>query len=146
MKVIAILSFILLSTFTIDAQTTLEEYNYVTKGYKETVEKGLDLKKGYRFVDLHENYTTNTSDKGTIKRTMLFKGLYRDGENTPCAIMVIYNRSDNGFKEYVCIPHFNSDKEIWDMYAKQMKSYTGEGADAMLWGLGKSAAFFAKNN
>ncbi len=37
--------------------TTIEEYNYITKGYKTMIESGLDMKKGYSFKDLG-NYTS----------------------------------------------------------------------------------------
>jgi len=48
-----LLSIALFASFNIYGQsiktlgTTLEEYNYITKGYKVQIESGLDMKKGY---------------------------------------------------------------------------------------------------
>ncbi|MDY0388208.1 MAG: hypothetical protein RBT65_14025 [Methanolobus sp.] len=94
------------------AQTTQEEYNYITKGYKIQIESGLDMKKGYLLNDLGD-WGLNT---GTEKRNCEFKALIRDGESKPCAIMMIYKRIDiaNGAKYYICIPSSDSSSEIWD--------------------------------
>ena len=40
-------------SITLQAQTTVEEYNYVSKGYKVQLESGLDMKKGYEMIDLN---------------------------------------------------------------------------------------------
>ena len=34
------------------SQTTLEEYNYISKGYKIQLESGLDMKRGYLLEDI----------------------------------------------------------------------------------------------
>jgi hypothetical protein len=36
--------------------TTLEEYNYVTKGYAVQIEQGLDMKAGYEFATFLNGY------------------------------------------------------------------------------------------
>lgn len=93
------------------SQTTQEEYNYITKGYKVQVESGLDMKKGYELVDLGNSGL----DAGSEHRECIFKGLVRTGQNKPCAIMMVYHRTDisNGVTWYVCIPSANSSEEIW---------------------------------
>jgi len=92
-------------------QTTQEEYNYITKGYKVQLESGLDMKKGYSFADLGNSAVTS----GTEKRTTEFKALLKEGQSKPVAIMMIYRRTDisNGAVMYVCIPSQDSPKEIW---------------------------------
>ena len=115
--------------------TTETEYNYITKGYKIQRESGLDMKKGYTFKDLNNNFY------GIYK--MQFKGLYRENEQTPCAIMIIMNY--DGDTDYVCIPHYESDKNIWKMYADYIESL-GERSKALSWGIAKCAAYFARNN
>ena len=37
----------------VNAQTTETEYNYLTKGYSESISKGLDLKQGYELQDMY---------------------------------------------------------------------------------------------
>ncbi len=121
--------------FPSDKGTTETEYNYVKKGYKTQIEQGLDMKKGYTFKELHTNFY------GTYK--MKFKGLYRDGQTYPCAILIVMEY--DGDVDYVCIPHHESEKKIWEMYANYVISL-GERSKALSWGIAKSAAFFAQNN
>ncbi|MBF2709246.1 hypothetical protein [Flavobacterium soyangense] len=45
--------FAFLFVTSLNAQTTDIEYNYLTKGYSETISKGLDLKQGYELQDLY---------------------------------------------------------------------------------------------
>ena len=77
---------------------------------------------------------------------MTFKGLYRAGENTPCAILLIYHREDNGFRDYLCIPHYDSSMEVWNLYFKRIQEYGVDGAQALAWGLARVGAYFARNN
>ena len=82
--------------------TTEEEFNFITKGYKIQIESGLDMKKGYTFEDYGDWGLT----KGTEVRNVEFKGLFRTGQTKPCAIMMIYKRTDitTGATYYLCIP------------------------------------------
>lgn len=107
-NLIVIILFSITSAF---GQTTQEEYNYITKGYKVQLESGLDMKKGYSFVDMGNS----TVSSGTEKRTTEFKGLLKEGQTKPVAIMMIYKRTDiaNGAVMYVCIPSSDASKEIW---------------------------------
>jgi hypothetical protein len=45
-------------TSTVFSQTSLEEYNYVTKGYKVQIESGLDMKKGYEIQNVDKSSTS----------------------------------------------------------------------------------------
>jgi hypothetical protein len=90
-------------------QTTLEEYNYATKGYKVQIESGLDMKKGYDF--------TSIDTVSTKIATAEMKILYRLKENKKeiAAYLIIYNRYGRTI-EYLCVPHPKSDKEILQKY------------------------------
>ncbi|KAB2913524.1 MAG: hypothetical protein F9K23_17010 [Bacteroidetes bacterium] len=101
------------------SQTTQEEYNYITKGYKTQVESGLDMKKGYSFKD----YGTFTIEEGKEKRQCEFKGLFRDGQTKPCAVMMIFRRTDisNGAVHYICIPSSDAPEDIWKQTNKLVK-------------------------
>ena len=101
------------------AQTTEEEYLYVTFGYDEQLDKGLDDKKGYSWKPLTDYKFVNK--KGTLmwKKSQVskfeFEGLYRDGESTPCAIVSIYKEDADMKKKdgvFVCIPHPDSGQEV----------------------------------
>jgi hypothetical protein len=117
-------------------QTTLEEYNYLTKGYKIQLESGLDMKKGYKLVDLHENTGKRYGSITIIKS----KGLYRQNENMPCAILVTYGST------YICVPHYKSSQEIWLMYGSRVSELDRLDMQLVLWSVSHAAAFFAQNN
>ena len=122
------------------AQTTLEEYNYVTKGYKVQVESGLDMKKGYRFEDIH---TIHIQYSDGVERETQFKALYREGQKEPAAILCIYTHSNNAVREYICLPQFSSTKEIWDSTYARISSIGGDDTMALMWGLAKLASFYS---
>lgn len=110
MKKIIILLFVIGTYCNLFAQTTQEEYNYLTKGYKIQLESGLDMKKGYSLKDLGDWGLNH----GSENRNCTFKGLVRDGQNKPCAILMIYKRTDisNGAVFHICIP-INASGDIW---------------------------------
>jgi hypothetical protein len=118
------------------SQTTMEEYNYVTKGYQIQLESGLDMKKGYRLEDITESSTVMAGDSSY--RRIVFKALYRGTEPNPAAIMCIYTFVVNGktvSTDYLCIPQPGSSKEIWSMVYKKISEYTGEASNALTLGL-----------
>ena len=53
MKKLTIAIMLMLCSFVLISQTTMEEYNYITKGYKIMLESGLDLKEGYEIKDYY---------------------------------------------------------------------------------------------
>lgn len=132
-------AFILASIASFCQGTTQEEYNYITKGYKVQLESGLDMKKGYFFKELNGGKTT----KGSEKRQCEFKALYRENSNKPCAILMVYKRTDisNGAEYYLCIPSVHSSDEIWDLAFKDLIAKVGNSAAmmdvTMIWGLMK---------
>jgi hypothetical protein len=92
--------------------TTEEEYNYGTVGYKIQLQNKLPVKQGYRIADY-----------GIFEepdRTVAFKGLLRQGEDYPCAIIMIYTK-DKFPPEYFCIPTEDASPELWDRYFKSLK-------------------------
>jgi hypothetical protein len=125
---------------TISAQkTTLDEYNYVIRGYKTQLEREEDMKPGYKFVDLCEHHLKT----GSVKRKCEFKALIRDGETKPCAIMCVFTRTDKKTTAYLCIPTYDADDDLWEQTYLDFTSYDGLGAQAMMWGLSKLAAYYA---
>ncbi|MEI6750466.1 MAG: hypothetical protein WCM93_15020 [Bacteroidota bacterium] len=88
-------------------QTTQEEYNYVTKGYKTQIESGLDMKKGYSLKEI------TTASVGV--RNVVLKGLYRTSSNVLCAIMIEYTKSGEA-TQYFCAPMTGSPQEIYTQF------------------------------
>jgi len=120
--------------------TTEEEYNYVTKGYKTQFESGLDMKKGYILKDLGEW----SLKYDNVTRGLTFKGLLRENDTIPCAVMAIYQKKNNGkssLTEYYCIPTLDAP-DLWDRTIAQLnENYTQANANeiyiAMIWALMK---------
>lgn len=139
---VALVFSIVLYAFQSNCQTTQEEYNYITKGYKVQIESGLDMKKGYSLKDLGD-WGLN---KGTEKRSCFFKALIREGQSKPCAIMMIYKRTDisNGAEYYICIPSINSSDEIWqqtlDFINTNFKDNNSM-LQTIIWGLMKFSSY-----
>jgi hypothetical protein len=122
----------------LSAQTTLEEYNYITKGYKIQMESGLDMKKGYYLQPL-KSVTYNAN---RVSRTFNFKNLVRIQGEKICAIMVEYIKSEQNIHNrwentvtYFCIPAKNSSTEIWELAKKQNTSIQKDLAIAYSWAL-----------
>jgi hypothetical protein len=135
---------LLLGTLQCLSQTTMEEYNYVTKGYKVQIESGLDMKQGYKFEDVTES-TLVTGDS-SYKKTE-FKALFRRDESAPCAILCIFSdvlKNNLQNTDYICIPHLDSPKDIWALTYKKISEYSGESAHALTLGLMHLASHYSK--
>lgn len=104
-----------ISVFSQKRSTTIEEYNYITKGYKIQLESGLDMKSGYTLKNVKQNFSSTFKIAGLpVLRKTSFKVLYKDDEKMPCAVMMICERKDNGYKEYFCLPSANSN--LWETF------------------------------
>ena len=120
------------------SQTTQEEYNFITKGYLVQLESGLDMKKGYSLVDLGA-WGLN---KGDEQRNCEFKALFKQGQNKPCAVMMIYKRTDisNGAAYYLCIPSSDAPSEIWQQTLTFINTYFKDNeslTNTVIWALMK---------
>ena len=134
-----VIAFLLLTTF-VNAQTTETEVNYLTKGLKIQLESGLDMKKGYTIKDV-DSWGV---DFGEFNRNAIFKQLYRDGETSPCATVMIFERDDIDYKDYICIPHYKSEKKIWDKSFGVYKTVTEDWTSASrgyVWGMLKMISY-----
>jgi hypothetical protein len=106
---------------TLVAQTTEEEYLYVSFGYKEQLLNGLDDKKGYSWKQLSEYKFVYDNEKLIGRKSGMvsifsFEGLYRAGETKPCAIVAIYREKESLKKRdgvFICLPHPKSGTDIF---------------------------------
>ena len=96
------------------SQTTIEEYNYITKGYKETISKGLDVKQGYSFQDVYQY--------DDPLYTFDFKLFVNNKTKKNSCIMVLAYSKMWSNTYYLCIPVANPeltklyerDLNLWD--------------------------------
>lgn len=115
-----LISLTLISSFAF-SQTTTEEYNYITKGYRIQLEAGLDMKKGYFFVEKTRASVKVNDDT----RKGVLKGLYRkSGDSTVLAAYMLIYQYNNEPAVYYCIPHPKSSANIINQYISDL--YNGE--------------------
>ncbi|MBK7384136.1 MAG: energy transducer TonB [Flavobacteriales bacterium] len=121
------------------AQTTMDEYNYLTKGYRIQLESGLDMKRGYYFTDVGQ---FDVPYQG-FSRTTTIKHLCREVDSLPCATLIIHERKNTAFLKYLCVPHVSSKVEVWQKakedYWTAMYDWD-EAAKAFSWNLMRSMA------
>lgn len=87
------------------SQTTMTDYNFLTKGLKITLENGLEMKSNYNLQEV-------TSFKNEDTKLVLFN-FYKTADQTqePSALSLIAVRED-GERVYLCLPLTTSDDEI----------------------------------
>ncbi len=96
------------------AQTTQEEYNYLTKGYKvQVIEQGGDIKKGYELVDVEKAYSGERT--AYLKKFVKVTGATKK----TVAHLIIYERLTLP-TQYLCVPSFDSEDSIIQAYFKSL--------------------------
>lgn len=91
--------------------TSLEEYNYCTKGYKIQIESGLDpVKKGYEIKSLHEM----DIDYSGFNINISFIGFIKIASQELRATIMIIKSSEGVF--YLCVPNEDSNEDVFDLY------------------------------
>ncbi len=104
MKKITITLVLFLATLTSFAEkTTVEDYNYLTKGLKFQLENGLGIKQGYDLKEIGKF----DNDKEKCKIWAFYK---KDNETEIRAVLITIE-SDNQVT-YLCMPTQESDTEI----------------------------------
>ncbi|CAN5473753.1 hypothetical protein BH11BAC2_BH11BAC2_22050 [soil metagenome] len=102
-------------TTTAMTPTTEEEYNMGAVGYRLFLQMGVELKKGYKVNDIA------TYEYG--ERKSVFKGLYRSGDQKPCAIIMVYTKL-RGAPEYYCMPTVDAPEILWDRFRMSLAGET----------------------
>ena len=113
MKKITFLLLLISSFAYSQVSTTLDEYNYLTKGYKIAIDSGLDLKNGYGFIEI--------SSHNELNYQFSFNQFIRTDTKEVCAIMVSAYSKLWGNKYYICIPFNNSD--LLSLYVNNLKQW-----------------------
>jgi hypothetical protein len=113
MKTIIFIPFLMLICCAGYGQTSQEEYNFITKGYRFTVDYGLDMKKEYSVKQLKEyDLTPNCS--------AVISGLFRAGTSDLAGYLL--SIKDGSFEKDICIPTENSTTDIWKQYDYMLQS------------------------
>lgn len=112
--------------------TTEEEFNFGSVGYKIQMQTKLPMKKGYSIVDYggHEE----------PDRSVALKGLLRDGETIPCAVIMVYSKI-NTPPEYFCMPTPDAPESLWNRFHESLNVITEnkqQQLQFMMLGMGKT--------
>jgi|GEM_PF-3169233 len=83
--------------------TSIEEYNYLTKGYADDVSKGRDIKNGY---ELKEFYTF---DNENINFSFTYHKFIETATNKTKAVLVVAKKKSKNKVKYLCIPFNNKE-------------------------------------
>lgn len=104
------------------SQTTIEEWNYCTKGYEIQLESGLDMKKGY-FISRTISIYNPQLKSGLLRFS--FNELIRQKDNSVAAILVHmevnidYCGTRLSKDKYICIPTGNYDYKVSALFEQQ---------------------------
>lgn len=120
MKTVLLAAFFFCST-NIFAQTTQEEYNYVTKGYIQTVNAGLDVKQGYYTQKLSGtgNYIAPLSPQTKFEVFGLYK---KDGSKLAAFMYLLY--LNEKLTKVLCYPLPGSDQNLYNAFYADMQLLT----------------------
>lgn len=114
-------------SFIVAQNTTIEEYNWMSKGYKTMISSGLDMKKGYYFDDANE-YADEVTITGIISNSnysFTYKFLRRTKDKTLAGIVIILKSSVSGNTYYYGLP-------IGDLLKTDVRSDDGTPTGAFL--------------
>ena len=106
MRIILFTLATLISSLSFSQGTTQEEYNFMTKGYQQLLESGLDMKKGYALVDT----VAFTVQDG--KYEIIFMNLLRQKNKSLAGTIAIVTSKVWGRKYYLGIPAAQVDGAI----------------------------------
>ena len=97
------------------AQTTSEEYDYLTKGYKEDIASGRGVMKGYQLKHINSIYESNAS----VEVRVVYR--LKDTLREKAAYLLIYKNA-TADSEYFCSPSPKSDTATIGRYWKQLNA------------------------
>lgn len=104
------------------APTSEAEFNYCAVGYKIQLQAKLETKEGYTMKD--------AEGCEEPERKIEYKLLYRNGENQPCAVILIYTKIRTA-PLYFCIPSANAAPALWDKFYKSLTIGTDNPAEQL---------------
>ena len=121
MKKLFLLLFILASGLTY-AQTTQDEYNYMTKGWLTMQNQGLGNKQGYNTSDKGKY----VQDYGSYRLEVSVLCLTRTADNSTAGYIVMVHDTKKNNTQYFGVPTKNSDQGIWNQTITAIRTIYGK--------------------
>ena len=126
--------FVLLIHFFINktyAQTTLVEYNYVTRGLIDVIDKGYDIKSGYSYEETGIKTQDIRGGDGVTRKATVYR-LKKNYSNSTVAF-AIYCDDDRGTRRIMCIPTMNSS--LWSNVGTDFWNVGQEWNKVLMWAM-----------
>jgi hypothetical protein len=133
MKKLFLLLFILGCGFTY-AQTTQDEYNYLSKGWLSMQQQGMGMKAGYATADKGKY----VSEFGGFNLEVSVLNLTRTADNSNAGYIVMVHDTKKNNTLYFAVPVKNSDQGIWNQAIAAIRAAYGKdtsGYDAIMYAM-----------
>lgn len=116
------------------SQTTETEYNYITKGLIDDMNKGKDIKVGYKLVRITDQAKVDYTDKNWRGITVYY---FQKTETSKNQAFVLECKSKNGDKRYMCLPTSNASSDLWQKAFNEFDKAGTEWHFVFFWAMAK---------
>jgi len=119
------------------AQTTIQDYNYVSKGLLDDLNMGRDVKDGFKLISTGISGQVNQSNGSWHKAEIYYFNRSSNGRTQAFAIACT---DQKGNKRFMCIPVNGSSSKIWDITFTDLNSTGCEWHSVFMWAFAKLIA------
>lgn len=98
-------------SYNLKSQTTNEEYNYISTGLLDNLQKGQDLKIGYTLEETETSSTITLGD-GSWRKAKIYT--FKLTSTNKIKAYAIECTGNDGSRRFMCLPTSNSSSRIWD--------------------------------
>ncbi|MGZ3860295.1 MAG: hypothetical protein ACXVMS_12220 [Flavisolibacter sp.] len=113
----------------VGAQTTQEEYNYVSNGLLDNFNKGQDLKQGYKLVSTGISERITIGGKWRNVEILYFK----KSSNNRIQAFAVDCTDQGSTRRIMCIPTINSNQNIWNQAFEAFRDTGDEWHVVFMW-------------
>ena len=132
----AILVFTFLTVFlnftNLSAQTTLTEYNYVSKALSQDLNNGRDIKSGYILKSTGISEKLQTPD-GVWRNAKIY--YFNSKYNNKTQAFAVECSDSFGNSRFMCIPINGTDSTLWDLAYQEFYNTGSEWHRVFMWAL-----------
>jgi hypothetical protein len=125
MKFLLLATFVFITSTAFSQNTTQEEYNFMSKGFKTMIDEGLDMKKGYFLKD------TMSFSTSAGKYQTTFINMMRHKDKTYAGTISVVKSNSWSRIYYLAIPAADTDGQI-DLAETLMTTITNYAWDSAI--------------
>jgi hypothetical protein len=121
----------------LSAQTTLQDYNYVSKGLIDDLNNGKDVKTGYKLESTGISGQINQGD-GSWRNAEIH--YFKKASNNKTQAFAVECTDNGGNRRFLCIPVSVSSNTIWNAAFKDLSGTGCEWHSVFMWAFAKLIA------